>query len=402
MYGFRKPFTAVTFDGVAPLFNIDFKILLIIAQVIGYTISKFYGIKFISEIMKDSRGKSIIILIAIAELALFGFASFQNSYLRLFFLFLNGLPLGMIWGLVFNYLEGRKYTDLLGAGLSVSFIFASGFVKTVGKNLIVNFGVSDFWMPFFTGAIFIVPLLIFVWMLEQIPPPTAEDEALRTKRQPMFKKERKAFLSQYYLPVLLTVLTYIGLTVIRSIRDDFAADIWTALGQGSDPSVFMKSETPVALLLMGMVGIMFLIKNNRTALLINSGLVVGGMFILLLSTILFESGSIAPLPWMIATGVGLYMAYVPFNCIIFERMIAALKFSGTAGFLIYVADAWGYLGSVGILFYKNFFNTNVDWKTIFIEYCFYIGGLSLLLSVFALIYFVMKVPKEPAVSVSAS
>ena len=67
---------------------------------------------------------------------------------------LNGLPLGMIWGLVFSYLEGRRQTELLGAGLSVSFIFSSGVVKSVGKVLMQDFGVTQMWMPFLTGLIF--------------------------------------------------------------------------------------------------------------------------------------------------------------------------------------------------------------------------------------------------------
>ena len=47
MYAFRKPFSAATFDGLS-LWGIDYKILLIISQLIGYTISKYLGIKIIS------------------------------------------------------------------------------------------------------------------------------------------------------------------------------------------------------------------------------------------------------------------------------------------------------------------------------------------------------------------
>jgi hypothetical protein len=31
--------------------------------------------------------------------------------------------LGMLWGVVFSYVEGRKTTDFIGAALAVSFIF---------------------------------------------------------------------------------------------------------------------------------------------------------------------------------------------------------------------------------------------------------------------------------------
>ncbi|WP_250636622.1 DUF5690 family protein [Pedobacter sp. PACM 27299] len=48
MYAFRKAFTAGTFDG-HEYFEVDYKVWLVIAQVMGYTFSKFYGIRFISE-----------------------------------------------------------------------------------------------------------------------------------------------------------------------------------------------------------------------------------------------------------------------------------------------------------------------------------------------------------------
>jgi len=333
MYAFRKPFTAISFDSQADIFNIDFKILLVIAQVLGYTLSKFVGIKFISEILHGKRAVSILLLIGTAEISLLLFGIFENIYLKIFCLFLNGIPLGMIWGLVFNYLEGRKHTDLLGAGLSVSFIFASGFVKSIGKWMSINFSLNDYWMPFWVGLIFILPVVFFVWMLEQIPPPTAEDKLLRTERKPMFKADRKAFLNKYLPAVLLSAVVYIALTIIRSVRDDFAADIWQAVGI-DDPSVFAATETPIALFILILVGSMFLIKNNRTALMVNYALVILGLAILVISTLMYVENIISPFTWMVMVGLGLYMGYVPFNCIIFERMIAAFKFSGTAGFLI--------------------------------------------------------------------
>jgi hypothetical protein len=68
-----------------------------------------------------------------------------------------------------------------------------------------------------------------------------------------------------------------------------------------------------------------------------------------LSTLAFQAHLLAPLTWMILTGAGLYLAYTPFNAMLFDRMIAAIGKAGNAGFLIYVADASGYAGSVALL-----------------------------------------------------
>jgi hypothetical protein len=64
-------------------------------------------------------------------------------------------------------------------------------------------------------------------------------------------------------------------------------------------------------------------------------------------------------------GMGLYMAYVPFNGIYFDRLLALRRYEGNAGFLVYVADAFGYLGSVSILLYKNIFDSHADWVSFF-------------------------------------
>ena len=40
MYGFRKPFTAASFEGIA-IGPIHYKVILVIAQTIGYMLSKF-------------------------------------------------------------------------------------------------------------------------------------------------------------------------------------------------------------------------------------------------------------------------------------------------------------------------------------------------------------------------
>ena len=67
-------------------------------------------------------------------------------------MFLNGLPLGMIWGLVFGFMEGRRTSEVLGAVLCASFIVSSGAVKSVGKLLLAHWHVSPFWMPAAVGA----------------------------------------------------------------------------------------------------------------------------------------------------------------------------------------------------------------------------------------------------------
>ena len=121
MYAFRKPFGAATFEGLEFLWGINLKTAFVIGQIIGYTLSKYYGCKYCSEIGRNQQAKALVLMIVIAEAALLGFALLPGN-LKVLAIFINGLPLGMVWGLVSRYLEGRKTAELLFAGLSCSYI----------------------------------------------------------------------------------------------------------------------------------------------------------------------------------------------------------------------------------------------------------------------------------------
>ncbi|HLI93854.1 MAG TPA: DUF5690 family protein, partial [Puia sp.] len=204
MYGFRKPFTAASYDGVRFL-GISYKVVLVIAQVLGYMLSKFYGIRFIAGMQPARRAGFIVRLVLTAWVALLLFGIVPAPY-NFVFMFINGLPLGMVWGLVFGFLEGRRTTELMGAVLATSFIFASGLAKTVGKSLMLSAGISETWMPFAAGAVFIGPLLISTWLLNQTPAPNAEDIAHRTIRLPMGKEQRQNFLRTFGIALIPVVL----------------------------------------------------------------------------------------------------------------------------------------------------------------------------------------------------
>lgn len=229
MYAFRKPFTAAGFADYE-WGGIGYKTLLVTTQVLGYTLSKFIGIKVIAEMNPARRAAAILLLIGIAETALLAFALVRPPF-HLISLFLNGLSLGMVFGLVLGFLEGRQLTEALSAGLCASFIVADGVVKSVGAYLLV-LGVSEFWMPFAAGAVFVPPLLIFVWMLARIPPPAPDDVSHRGQREPMDRTDRRRFFRRYAVGLSLLLLVYLAVTILRSIRADFAPEIWTCLGHG--------------------------------------------------------------------------------------------------------------------------------------------------------------------------
>jgi len=388
MYAFRKPFTAAGFDNLKFL-NIDYKIWLVIAQTLGYTLSKFFGIRFIAEMKNENRATSIIKLISISWLALLFFAIVPAPY-NIIFLLINGFPLGVIYGLVFSYLEGRRTTEFLGAVLATSFIFASGFTQSTGKYVMLQWNVSQWWMPWITGLIFFIPLILFTWLLQKTPLPTSQDISLRTERLPMTRKGRNDFIKSFFPGLILLIVAYVMLTIIRDYRSNFAANIWNELGYEKDASVFTKSELPASIIVLVLMSLLIFVKKNMNAFLINHLVVITGFFIAGAVTLLFMNGNISSFWWMTLTGVGLYMGYVPFNCMLFERLIASFKYVSNAGFIIYVADSFGYLGSDAVLLIKNFTHLNISWTDFFIRMVLFISTTGIVLIILSAIYFRKK------------
>ena len=391
MYAFRKAFAAGTFSGLQ-YWHIDYKVWLVVAQIIGYTLSKFYGIKFIAELKPAERAKSILLLIGIAWIALLLFAIVPAPY-NIVFLLINGFPLGLIWGLVFGYLEGRKSTEFMAAVLSISLIFASGFVKTIAKALMHNFHISEFNMPVITGALFVVPLLLFVFLLELIPPPTEEDMRLRTKRQPMNAEERRNFLQRFLPGIILTLIIYVLLTIMRDVRDNFEVEIWGSFGI-KDTTIYTKTDTIISIIVLGAMSLLILVRKNLKAFSVIHLMIIGGCLLIGLGTLFFVAGFIGVRVWMTLAGLGLYMGYVPYNAVFFERLLASFHYKGNVGFLIYVADSMGYLGSVSVLLVKELGQPNISWGSFFktsILTVAIVGGICATLS---LLYFLREARKQ--------
>jgi len=267
VFGFRKSFTVATFDGLT-IAGYSYKTILVISQMLGYMLAKFYGIKYISELKRHGRGKTILILTLIAWLSWLFFAMVPAPY-NIFFLFINGFPLGMLWGVVFSYVEGRRSTDFIGATLAVSFIFASGFVKTIGAWLMLNFSITEFWVPFYTGLVFAVPLLIFVYLIEKIPAPDTEDIAYRMNRVPMLASERKKFIRMFIPGLAACIMIYTFATIFRDMRDNFGAEMWKEMGFFDKPELFARTETPITIIILVLIGSMVLIKDSFKAFMLS-------------------------------------------------------------------------------------------------------------------------------------
>lgn len=417
MYAFRKPFAAAKFEDLNFFgTSIELKTAIVISQILGYALSKYLGIKFCSEITPNRRAKALVMLVLFAEGALLLFGLLPDNF-KVVAIFLNGIPLGMVWGLVVWYLEGRRTSELLLAGLSCSYIVASGMTKDFGRAMLSGdvaqwWGhlpllggpissalrtVSDGWMPFIVGLHFLPLFLLAVWMLKQLPKPSEVDVKERVAREPMQGVDRMAFVKKFLGGLVMLCLAYFFLTAYRDFRDNYQVEMFDSLGysHAENKAVITKAETLVMFGVMGAMALLNLVKDNRRGLIGAYVVMVSGLLILGVSTLLMQAKMINGFWWMTMTGLGSYLAYVPYGSVLFDRLMATTRFVGTAVFAIYVADSIGYTGSVGVQLYKDLGQSGVSRLSFFIGFTYVMSILGVVCMLGSLVYFLRKA-KPPA------
>jgi hypothetical protein len=101
---------------------------------------------------------------------------------------------------------------------------------------------------------------------------------------------------------------------------------------------------------------------------------------------------------MVLHGLGLYLPYIAVHTTIFERLIAMTRDRGTIGYLMYLADSFGYLGYVIVLLARNAVTagSTEDFLGFFVTLSWGIVGLCLFLLVGCWWYFAVHPAARPA------
>lgn len=379
VYALRKPYTAASFEGLT-FMGSDYKVAVTTIQILGYVIAKFFGIKIISELKKENRFRFFVGSAILAELALVGFGLLEAPY-NVAAMFVNGLSLGCMWGVIFSFIEGRKVTDILASLLGVSMVFSSGVAKSFGLFAMNEMQIDQFWMPAVIGG-FALPLLVFMgYMLKRLPQPTAEDIALRNERVVLDGKGRVA-LFRKYAPIL--TLLFIGnfmLLVLRDIKEDFLVNILDMSNQSS--WLFARIDTIVTLIIWGIFALFAFFRSNIRALLWLMTLVIAGCLTMTYVSFHYETLDLKPVTWLFIQSLSLYIAYLTFQTIFFDRFIACFRIKGNVGFFIALIDFIGYLGTVTLLSTKEFLNIELEWFALFNHIAGFVGATCSILFIVA-------------------
>lgn len=394
VYALRKPFTAASFEN-AEFFDMDYKVVVTISQILGYVVSKFIGIKLISELQSEERFKFILtsVLLAEASLILFGLLSTPFNVAAMF---LNGLSLGCMWGVIFSFIEGRRVTDILASLLGVSMVISSGTAKSVGLYVMNHLHVSEFWMPALIGAVALPLLLLLGWALNKLPEPNKEDIAMKSERETLNGKQRWELFKSFMPFLSMLFIANIAIVVLRDIKEDFLVNIIDV--SAYSPWLFAQIDSVVTLIILGIFGLMVLVKDNLKALSVLFGLIIAGMIVMSVVSFGQQQLRLSPVIWLFIQSLCLYIAYLTFQTIFFDRFIACFRIRGNVGFFIVTTDFLGYTGTVVVLVLKEFCNPDIDWAVFYNQFAGYVGIFCCVTFVCSFVYLHQRFRKETGVT----
>lgn len=395
VYALRKPFTAASFSD-AEFFNIDYKVAVTISQILGYVISKFIGIKLISELKSEERFKFILTSVLLAEASLILFGLLSTPY-NVAAMFLNGLSLGCMWGVIFSFIEGRRMTDILASLLGGSMVISSGTAKSVGLYVMNHLHVSEFWMPALIGAVALPLLLLLGYALNKLPEPTKEDIAMKSERETLNGKQRWELFRSYMPFLTMLFVANIAIVILRDIKEDFLVNIIDV--SSFSPWLFAQIDSVVTLIILVIFGLMVLVKDNLKALSVLFGLIITGMIVMSAVSFGQDRMQLSPVIWLFLQSLCLYIAYLTFQTIFFDRFIACFKIRGNVGFFIVTTDFLGYTGTVVVLVLKEFCNPDINWASFYNQFAGYVGIFCCITFVCSFVYLHQRFRKETGVTV---
>lgn len=184
------------------------------------------------------------------------------------------------------------------------------------------------------------------------------------------------------------------MVAFRSFRDYFASNVYQdLLNRSVRSSDYLLADWPAAAVACAVMMYISTIRDNRRALVAMHVMMIGGAAILGAVAVLYHLGQLSGMVTMTMIGIGLYIAWLPSQAIIIDRILSATHTAGTSVFLIFATDGLGYAGTLALLFYKSFGHIS-NVLTLFVWSSMGLAGTTIILSALSWAYFAAKLPRH--------
>jgi hypothetical protein len=168
-----------------------------------------------------------------------------------------------LWACIRYLDDGGVSTETAGSAvLAPRFSFVPLLEPIGGPVADVAHGISQWWLPFATGALFFLflPHGLFCWLAKQDAPPTTGRCGALHRTKANDRRRTEAFLKPSAGLVLL-ITCYVILTIVRDYRSNFAANIWMELEWGTIRPSLPKPNCRLPLCLLFLVGLLIFVAR---------------------------------------------------------------------------------------------------------------------------------------------
>ena len=159
------------------------------------------------------------------------------------------------------------------------------------------------------------------------------------------------------------------------------------MNENAQPLVFSMTETLVMFGVLLVNAAAIWVRDNRHAFFGASLTILFGLGLTIFSIWAFRQAWADPFSFMVLVGLGMYIPYVAYHTTILERLIPLLRVKSNLGYLMYIVDAVGYLGYVGVIVYHDFGARPEDFLVFFLKLSLYLSLAGMACIVGALVYF---------------
>ncbi|BCU03116.1 hypothetical protein [Pandoravirus japonicus] len=243
-----------------------------------------------------------------------------------------------------DYAQGRRASDVImpvaTACMLLSAPLSRAFSPAVGRHALGmcsgdgdSDGCADAvggrqqayrWMPAMVSLLLAAPMIAGAVALGASPPPNEIDQRTRMRRAPVSAAADRAWLWRHWAPLAGMSASNAVLQSVRVVRDVFAADL---LGADAPWWHWVLADVPACVGACLFYVPFGLIAGHRRAFLAVTSLGLVSAALMGAAGALGLAGAVPPLAFLVVSGVGYFVAVVPFagGGVVFERLIAASR-----------------------------------------------------------------------------
>ena len=177
-----------------------------------------------------------------------------------------------------------------------------------------------------------------------------------------------------------------------NIKEDFLVNIIDISTISS--WLFAQVDGMVTLIILGIFAMMSLINSNYRVLQVLLAMVIGGAGTISYLAFNYDALQLPTLYWLFLQSLSLYIVYLSFQTLFFERFIACFKIKGNVGFFIATIDFIGYTGTVCVLLFKEFCSPDINWMEFYNQFSGWVGIVCSIAFIGSAIYLMQRYKLE--------